>query len=192
MILLIKLLVYFISGIQKFINHAIKAGSVAFLIFSFKPNIIQADIERLRLKSLRLTFIVGIQVYVSFHLVIIHHLGYRQVFKRVRIACQSQVIREYLHKHGFTGTGIADKQQVLVNLVVLVWKNLFRKLASIKVIQEESQYFRVVFVHLKLSKLTPHVIISKLPYKVGMGAIFIRVSHIIFKILQNNLSVLFQ
>lgn len=47
-----ELLVYLVSGIQKLIYHAVKAGAVAFLIFGFQTDIAQADIERYRLEPL--------------------------------------------------------------------------------------------------------------------------------------------
>ncbi len=92
--------------------------------------------------------------------------------------------------YSFTISILAPKVlQVLVNLVILIGKHFLGQSASVEVIQQERQYFRVVLVNLELPEFTPSIIIAQLPDKITMGVIFGWIRQVIFKILQNSLFV---
>lgn len=76
-----------------------------------------------------------------------------------------------------------------MDFIIFIWENLFCISASIEVVKQERQHFRVVFVYFKLSELTPHIVIPDILDKITMGIKLIGIRQIIFKILKNSLSV---
>lgn len=76
-----------------------------------------------------------------------------------------------------------------MNFIIFIRKNLFCIPASIEVVKQKRQHFRVVFVYFKLSEFTPHIVIPDIPDKITMGIKLIGISQVIFKILKNSLSV---
>ena len=184
-----KLLVDFISCIQKFINHTIEACAITFLIFRFQANVIQADVKRTRLKTFTIVLVISVPIYVAIHLVVVHHLSNRQILEAVRVPRELKIIREYLHYHSFPGSRSTDNKKIFVNLVIFIRKHLLCITAAVEIIQEKTQNFRIIFVNFKLSKFFLGVIVANAANQITVSVILVWYRQIIFKTLKNSLPV---
>lgn len=133
------LLVYLITGKEKFIRYLGKQRTETLLILGCKPQVIKANVIRVHtvislLAARSLQFVVGVLVNMPENLVIVHKLGHTDIAKLIHIVCRLEIVGEHLHKQCFTCSGFTYQEYVFVYLVVLIWKHKLGEGAVVEIV----------------------------------------------------------
>jgi len=131
-----ELLVYLIAGKQELISYLCKKSAKALLPLCHKPQVIQADIERIALKGFRICQLIErIAVYMAVDLIVVHQLCHADITKGILILSSPEVVGKDLHEHRLTSARLSDQHKILADLIVLIGKDTLCQRASIEIVE---------------------------------------------------------
>ena len=159
----IPLLVYLIAGIHKLIYDIPNVSTIGLLRLNLQPDVVEAKSVWRTFASL-LILVERELVDMAVDLVVVYEPYHGGVIVGEPVACHFKIPAEYIHQHGFSGSGLTDDKNVFLKQVVHVRENTLTFLMVVEVEKQESYHFRISFIDYEPSTFSAEYRIANVLY----------------------------